>query len=56
MTGKRSVQDARKMYGDQAKAMKAGQAAPYTARLLFIPMAGTADPDQPLERMTGSQQ
>lgn len=56
VTGKRSVQDARKMYGEQVKAMKAGQAAPYTARLLFMPMAGTADPDQPLERMTGSPQ
>ncbi len=56
VAGKRSVQDARKMYGEQAKAMKAGQAAPYTARLLFMPMAGTADPDQPLERMTGSRQ
>jgi len=56
VTGKRSVQDARKMYGEQVKAMKAGQAAPYTARLMFTPMAGTADPDQPIERMTGSRQ
>lgn len=56
VTSKRSVQDARKMYGEQIMAMKAGQPAPYTEKLLFqVGGGGTADPDQPLERMTGSR-
>ncbi len=48
ITGKRSVADARKMYGEQIMAMKAGQPAPYTERLMFAPKDGTADPDHPL--------
>ncbi|MFN2632659.1 MAG: hypothetical protein ABR610_04505 [Thermoanaerobaculia bacterium] len=43
--GKRSVADARKMYGDQIAAMKAKQPAPYTEKLLFQPMSETGDPD-----------
>jgi len=47
-TGKRTAEDARRMYAAQVKAMKAGQPAPYTERLLFQPMMGnTADPDRP---------
>ncbi|MBA2687105.1 MAG: hypothetical protein H0U64_03295 [Gemmatimonadaceae bacterium] len=47
-TGKRSVDDARKMYGDQIMLMKAGKPAPYTERLIFNPpMGGTADADHP---------
>ncbi len=47
-TGKRTAEDARRMYAAQIKAMKAGQPAPYTERLLFQPMMGnTADPDRP---------
>lgn len=47
-TGKRTPEDAREMYAAQIKAMKAGQPAPYTERLLFQPMMGnTADPDRP---------
>ncbi|MDQ3208819.1 MAG: hypothetical protein M3Q37_09465 [Gemmatimonadota bacterium] len=48
VTGKRSVQDARKMYGEQVMAMKAKQRAPYTEKLLFQPASGTGDPDRPV--------
>lgn len=44
--GKRSVQDARRMYGEQIMAMKAGQPAPYTERLMFSMMMNTNDPDR----------
>lgn len=48
--GKRTFEDARRMYGAQIMAMKAGQPAPYTMRLLFTPKtAGAADPDRPLD-------
>jgi hypothetical protein len=50
ITGKTTVEDARKKYGEQIMAMKAGQPAPYTERLLFTPAnGGTEDPDQPLQ-------
>lgn len=49
-TGKRTVEDARKMYGDQIMAMKAKRPAPYTERLMFTPMPKAADPDQPLPK------
>ena len=45
--GKRTVADARRMYGQQIMAMKAGQPAPYTERLMFGMMTGTGDPDHP---------
>jgi len=48
VTGKRSVRDARKMYGEQITAMKAKQPAPYTEKLLFSPMTNTGDPDHPV--------
>ncbi len=47
-TGKRSVDDARKMYGEQIMLMKAGKRASYMERLIFTPpMGGTADADHP---------
>ncbi|MGI8923889.1 MAG: hypothetical protein ACR2HJ_07615 [Fimbriimonadales bacterium] len=47
--GKRSVDDARKMYGQQITEMKAGRPAPYTAGILFtVPAGGTTDPDHPV--------
>ncbi len=46
--GKRSVEDARKMYGEQIMKMKAKQLAPYTEKLMFPPMTGTGDPDRAL--------
>ncbi len=48
ITGKRTADDARKMYGEQIMKMKAGQSAPYTEKLMFTPPArGTRDPDHP---------
>ena len=47
-TGRRTAQDARRMYAEQIMAMKAGRPAPYTERLMFTPMRGTSmDPDRP---------
>jgi len=43
--GKRSVESARRMYGGQIMAMKAGKSAPYTERLMFDMMMNTNDPD-----------
>lgn len=57
-SGKRTVEDARKMYGEQIMAMKAKQPAPYTEKLLFqVPMGGTGDPDHPvaMSGMSGSK-
>lgn len=49
VTGKRKVEDARKMYGEQIMAMKAGKPAPYTEKLMFqVPAGGTGDPDRPV--------
>ncbi len=48
VTGKRKVEDARKMYGEQIMKMKAKQPAPYTEKLMFAPMMGTGDPDHAL--------
>ncbi len=50
VTGKRSVDDARRMYGEQVMAMMAMKPAPYTERIMFTPMVGgTMDPDRPLK-------
>ena len=43
---KRSVTDARRMYGEQIMALKAGKMAPYTERLMFDMMMNTNDPDR----------
>lgn len=46
--GKRSVSDARKMYGAQIMLAKAHKPAPYFDKLLFTPpMGGTGDMDHP---------
>lgn len=44
--GRRTVEDARRMYGDTAAAFSMGRDAPYAERLLFTPPTGTADPDE----------
>ena len=47
MTGRRTVEDARRLYGETASAYVLGRDAPYAERLLFDPVAGpTADPDE----------
>ena len=56
--GRRSVADARQMYGEQIMAMKAMKPAPYTERLMFAPTTGgTGDADRPVsaDPMTGSR-
>jgi hypothetical protein len=47
-TGRRSVEDARRMYGEQIKMMKNGQMTPYTSGLMFTPPPSGNDPDQPI--------
>jgi hypothetical protein len=54
-TGKRKVDDARKLYGEQIMAMKAGKPAPYTERLMFQQTRSTTDPDMPVMSMGSSQ-
>lgn len=52
VTGKRSVQEARKTYAEQITAMKAGKSGPYTEKLLFpVQERDTGDPDQPVVSM-----
>lgn len=51
VTGKRSVEDARKKYGEQIKAMMAGEPAPYTERIMFSTSGKTIDPGTPLAGM-----
>ena len=48
VTGEISVEDAREKYLEQVRAMKAGEPAPYTEKLLFEPQTNTADPDKPI--------
>ena len=56
VTGKQTVEGARKMYGEQIMAMKAMKPAPYTERLMFGMMSNTGDADRPLSAMsTGSR-
>jgi hypothetical protein len=50
-TGRRTVEDARRMYAEQVMAMKAGRPAPYTERLLFQPQPDAMDPDVPATPM-----
>ncbi len=48
VTGKRSVEDARRFYAETAMAFMRGQRPPYTQRLQFeASRSGTADPDTP---------
>ncbi len=48
VTGKQTVEGARKMYGEQIMAMKAMKPAPYTEKLMFGMMSGTNDTDHPV--------
>jgi hypothetical protein len=50
-TGRRTAEDARRMYAEQIMAMKAGRPAPYTERLMFQPQPNAADPDVPAGAM-----
>ncbi|MGK5446272.1 hypothetical protein, partial [Streptomyces radiopugnans] len=44
--GRRTVADARHLYGETAAAYVMGRPAPYAEKLLFTPQEGTADPDE----------
>ena len=46
--GTRTVADARRMYGEQIMAMKAGRPAPMMEKILFTMMTSTNDTDVPL--------
>lgn len=48
VTGKRSVEDARREYAMQIKAMMENRPAPLTERLMFTPQMNAADPDRPV--------
>jgi len=52
--GKQSVEGARRMYGEQVMAMKAGRAAPYMMGLMFQVSGPTNDPDRPVMGMPGN--
>ncbi|MBW3628115.1 MAG: hypothetical protein KY464_02345 [Gemmatimonadetes bacterium] len=47
-TAGRTPEDARRMYGEQIKLMKAGQMTPYTSGLMFAPPTSGNDPDRPI--------
>jgi len=49
--GKRTVEEAREMYGAEIMKMKAGQMTDYTKGLMFSPDTNAADPDVPLKKM-----
>lgn len=46
--GRRSVDDARRMYGEQIKMAMAGRMTEYTSGLMFTPPASGNDPDRPI--------
>ena len=48
VTGKMSVEEARKTYGENAMKFLAGEVTPLTAGLQFMPGGDTADADAPL--------
>ncbi|MFC0677159.1 hypothetical protein ACFFGH_04725 [Lysobacter korlensis] len=50
-SGKRSVEEARKMYGEQIKALMEGKPAPYTEKLMFTTAGDTQAPDKALAGM-----
>ena len=50
MMGKRSVEEAREMYGKEIMKMKAGQMTDYTKGLMFNPNVNASDPDIALEK------
>jgi hypothetical protein len=47
-TGRRTPEDARRMYGEQIEMLKAGQMTAYTSGLMFSPPASGNDPDRPI--------
>lgn len=47
-TGSRTVEEARRMYGEQIRMMKNGQMTPYTSGLMFTPPPSGNDPDEPI--------
>jgi hypothetical protein len=47
--GKRSIEEAREMYGKEVMKMKAGQMTEYTKGLMFTPNMNAADPDTALD-------
>ena len=49
-TGKRSVEEAREMYGKEVIKMKAGQMTEYTKGLMFSANMNAADPDMALDK------
>jgi hypothetical protein len=49
-TGKRSVEEAREMYGKEVMKMKAGQMTEYTKGLMFSASMNAADPDMALDK------
>lgn len=49
--GKRTVEEAREMYGAEIMKMKAGQMTDYTKGLMFSAEMNAADPDMPLKKM-----
>ncbi len=44
--GRRTVEDARRLYGETAAAFVMGRSAPYAEKLLFTPPENTTDPDE----------
>lgn len=50
-TGRRTVEEARRMYAQQLAAMKAGRPAPYAERLFSRPRAGWMNSDVSLASM-----
>lgn len=46
--GRRTPEEARRMYGEQIKMMKAGQMTQYTSGLMFTPPPSGNDPDRPI--------
>jgi len=48
--GKRTVEEARKMYGEEAMKMKAGTMTEYTKGLMFSSNMSAADPDMALDK------
>lgn len=55
-TGKRSVEDARKTYGEQIAALASNKPAPLTERLIFQPQQNAGFADQQTIELTAAQQ
>jgi hypothetical protein len=47
-TGRRTVEEARRFYGEQIRMMMNGQMTSYTSGLMFTPPPSGNDPDQPI--------